>query len=173
MLPLPFHDVKVESSYNLFRGSIIIEARVPRRMAAILAADVVGYSNLMNEDEEATLAALKKCRAAADPLISSHHGRIFGSAGDSLVVEFASPVEAVRCAMEIQSSLKRLNEDLPDERRMLLRIGINLGDVMDDEGNLMGDGVNIAARLEGLADPGGVCVSKAVLDHVADKLDFG
>lgn len=144
-----------------------------RRLAAILAADVVGYSHLMSEDEEGTLAALKKSRATTDPIIVTHHGRIFGSAGDSLVAEFASPVEAVRCAMEIQSSLKQINEGLPDEKRMLLRIGINLGDIMVDGDNLMGDVVNIAVRLEGLADPGGVCVSRTVLDHVSDKVDFG
>ena len=103
-----------------------------RRLAAIFAADVVGYSHLMSKDEEGTLAALKKSRATADPIIATHHGRIFGSAGDSLVAEFSSPVEAVRCAMEIQSSLKQINAGLPDEKRMLLRIGINLGDIKVD-----------------------------------------
>jgi class 3 adenylate cyclase len=141
-----------------------------RRLAAILAADVVGYSRLMGEDEEGTLACLKAYREIIDSLIGTHHGRVFGSAGDSVIAEFASPVEAVRCATEIQLELGNRNSGLPEARRMLFRIGVNLGDIMVDGDNLFGDGVNVAARLEGLARPGGLCVSDTVLSHVRDRL---
>jgi len=143
-----------------------------RRLAAILAADAVGYSRLMSEDEEATLSMLNAYRGIVDGAIESHRGRIFGSAGDSVVAEFVSPVEAVRCAVEIQRGLRERNADVPEDRRMHFRIGVNLGDVMAEADNLLGEGVNIAARLEGLADPGGICVSRAVHDQVQDKLDL-
>ncbi len=126
----------------------------------------------MGEDEEQTLAALKQSRATIDPLVIAHHGRIFGRAGDSFIAEFASPVDAVRCAMEIQSMLEKFNLDRSDSNRFSFRIGINLGDVIDDDNDLIGDSVNIAARLESLADPGGISISRTVLDHTVDKLKF-
>ncbi len=141
-----------------------------RRLAAILAADVVGYSRLMEADEEATLATLNAYREVIDRLVADHHGRVFGSAGDSVIAEFASPVEAVRCAAEIQQEIETRNANLPEDRRMRFRIGVNLGDVMAEGGNLFGDGVNVAARLEGLAKAGGVCVSGTVFDHVRNKV---
>ena len=141
-----------------------------RRLAAILAADVVGYSRLMGADEEATLATLNAYREIIDRLVVDLHGRVFGSAGDSVIAEFASPVEAVRCAVDIQQEIEARNIDLPEDRRMHFRIGVNLGDVMAEGDNLFGDGVNIAARLEGLAEAGGVCVSGTVFDHVRNKV---
>ena len=146
--------------------------RVQRRLVAILAADVVGYGRLMGEDEEGTLATLKAYREVIDGLIAGHEGRVFGSAGDSVIAEFASAVEAVRCAVNIQRDLEERNADLPDDHRMRFRIGINLGDVMVDGNNLLGDGVNIAARVEGLAEPGGICISGAVFQQVKKRLDL-
>jgi len=149
------------------------EERVERRLAAILAADVVGYSRLMGEDEEATLAALKTLRRELiDPKVKEHHGRIVKTTGDGALVEFASVVDSVRCAVEIQREMVDRNADVPTERRIAFRIGINLGDVIIDEGDIYGDGVNVAARLEALAEPGGICVSRVVRDQVRDKLDF-
>ncbi len=144
-----------------------------RRLAAILAADVVGYSRLMEADEEATLATLNAYREVIDRLVEDHRGRVFGSAGDSVIAEFASPVEAVRCAVEIQRELEKQNAELPEDRRMRFRVGVNLGDVMAEGENLHGDGVNVAARLEGLADAGGICISRPVYDQVKNKLEFG
>jgi WD40 repeat protein/class 3 adenylate cyclase len=146
--------------------------RVQRRMAAILVADVVGYSRLMGEDEESTLAILKVYREVIDGLIARHDGRIFGSAGDSIIAEFASPVGAVRCATDIQLEIDKRNADLPELNRMRFRIGINLGDVVVDGDNLMGDGVNIAARLQTLSFPGGICISEAIYAHVRDRLSL-
>ncbi|MFQ5974091.1 MAG: adenylate/guanylate cyclase domain-containing protein [Alphaproteobacteria bacterium] len=146
---------------------------VQRKLAAILAADVAGYSRLMGEDEEATLATLKAYREVIDRLIDTHQGRVFGGAGDSLIAEFASPVEAVRCANEIQLEIDRRNTDLPEDRRMRFRIGVNLGDVMVEGDNLYGDGVNVAARLQTLAEPGGICISRAVFDQVKMQPDLG
>ena len=143
-----------------------------RRLAAILAADVVGYSRLMGVDEEATLARLNAYRAVIDGLVADHRGRVFGSAGDSVIAEFASPVEAVRCALKIQQGLESRDGDLAEDHRMRFRIGVNLGDVVAENENLHGDGVNIAARLEELAEPGGVCVSGTVYDHLGGKLDI-
>jgi len=151
------------------RTGMVVE-RVQRRLAAILAADVAGYSRLMGEDEEAALATLQAYREVIDGIIADKDGRVFGSAGDSVVAEFASPVEAVRCATEIQLELERRNAGLPEFRGMRFRIGVNLGDVLVEGGNLMGDRVNVAARLESLARPGGVCISNAVLEHVQDSL---
>ncbi len=142
------------------RRTGVVEERVQRRLAAIMAADVVGYSRLMGEDEEGTLATLKAYRGVIDELIQTHDGRVFGGAGDSVIAEFASPVEAVRCATEIQLALDQRSADVPDTRRMRFRIGVNLGDVMVEGDNLYGDGVNVAARLEGIAEPGGICVSQ-------------
>jgi adenylate cyclase len=146
---------------------------VERRLAAILAADVVGYSRLMEADEEATARTLSTYREIIEGLVASYHGRVFGSAGDSVIAEFASPVEAVRCAVDIQRELGTHNVDLPEDRRMRLRIGVNLGDVMVEGDNLLGDGVNIAARLETLADPGGISLSRSVFDQVKKQLDLG
>jgi class 3 adenylate cyclase len=146
--------------------------RVQRRMAAILAADVVGYSRLMGKDEEGTLATLKLYREIIDDLMAHHEGRVFGSAGDSVIAEFASPVEAVRCATEIQLEIDKRNADLPEPNRMRFRIGINLGDIVVDGGNLMGDGVNVAARLETLSPPGGICVSESIHAQVRDRLSL-
>jgi TolB-like protein/class 3 adenylate cyclase len=143
-----------------------------RRLAAILAADVVGYSRLMGEDEETTVRRLRAYRDVIDALIADHSGRVFGSAGDSVIAEFASPVDALRCAVEIQRSLKESNAELSEEQRMLFRIGINLGDVMVEGRNLLGDGVNVAARLESLAEPAGICISRPVRDQIRDKLDL-
>jgi adenylate cyclase len=147
------------------------EERVERRLTAILAADVAGYSRLMAADEEGTLAALKTLRReVADPKIKEHRGRIVNTTGDGLLSEFASVVDAVRCAVEVQREMAERNAGVQAERRIDLRIGINLGDVMIDDNDIFGDGVNVAARLEGLAEPGGICVSRVVRDQVRDKL---
>jgi adenylate cyclase len=145
---------------------------IKRRLAAILSADVAGYSRLMGTDEEATLATLGAWREVFDRLIARHDGRFVGSAGDSVLAEFASPVEATRCAVAVQHELAARNDELAEERRMRFRIGINLGDVMAKGGDLFGDGVNVAARLEALAEPGGICISGAVYDQVHGKLDL-
>ncbi len=144
-----------------------------RRLATILVADVVGYSRLMEADEEATVAALTACRDLIGERVAWHRGRVFGSAGDSVVAEFASPVEAVRCAVDIQRDQEARNAGLPEGRRMRLRIGVNLGDVIDEDGDLLGDGVNVAARLEALTDAGGVFVSGTVFDQVRKQPDLG
>ncbi len=144
-----------------------------RRLATILAADVVGYSRLMEADEERTVRALKACRKITDSLIADHNGRVFGSAGDSVIAEFPSPVEAVRCAVDIQHQLEAHNVELLEDRRMRFRIGVNLGDVIVEGDNLLGGGVNVAARLESLAEPGGIFLSRPVLEQVKNKLGFG
>ena len=143
-----------------------------RKLVAILAADVVGYSRLMEADEDTTIRMLDTYRRVIDGLVESHRGRVFGSAGDSVVAEFASPVEAVSCASNIQRELERRNADLPEDRRMQLRIGVNLGDVVVKGEDLLGDGVNVAARLQALADPGGIFLSGTVFDQVDGKLDL-
>src|SRR6266852_128773 len=149
------------------------EARVQRRLAAILAADVAGYSRLMGADEEGTLAALKELRRElADPKIKEHRGRIVKTTGDGLLVEFASVVDAMRCAVEVQQGMAERNAGVPEERRLQFRIGINIGDIIKDGRDIYGDGVNVAARLEALAEPGGICVNRVVRDQVRDKLDF-
>jgi adenylate cyclase len=141
-----------------------------RKLTAILCADVFGYSRLMGEDEEATLRTLTSHRKLIDSAIDQYHGRFVSSAGDSVLAEFASVVEAVNCAVEIQTGLKTENANLPSERRMEFRIGVNLGDVMVEGEQIYGDGVNVAARLESLAEPGGICISSTVHDHVSAKL---
>jgi adenylate cyclase len=147
--------------------------RVERRLAAILAADVAGYSRLMGIDEERTLADLKAHRrAVVDPKITEHRGRIVKTTGDGMLVEFASIVDAVRCAVDIQRQMAERNADVPVERRIEFRVGLNVGDIIIDDKDIYGDGVNIAARLESLAAPGGICVSRAVRDQVRNKLDF-
>ena len=138
-------------------------ARVERRLAAILAADVAGYSRLIEADEEGTLSRLKALRAELiDPKITEHHGRIVKTTGDGMLVEFASVVDALRCAAELQTALAETNTPLPRDRRIEFRIGINVGDIVVENGDIFGDGVNVAARLEGLAEPGGICVSARV-----------
>jgi adenylate cyclase len=144
-----------------------------RKLTAILCADVFGYSRLMGENEEATLLTLSSYRKTIDGLIEQHHGRFVNSAGDSVLAEFASVVEAVNCAVDIQNGVKAENADLPPERRMEFRIGVNLGDVMVEDEQIYGDGVNVAARLESMAEPGGICVSGIVHDQVRDKLALG
>lgn len=151
-----------------------IEALLERRLTAILAADVVGYSRLMGADEAGTLAALKRHRRELlEPRIADHKGRIVKLAGDSMLVEFSSVVNAVACAAAIQRGMLAANEGLPKSRRIELRIGIHLGDVIVEDGDIFGDGVNVAARLEGLADPSGIAVSASVRDHVGSRLDVG
>jgi adenylate cyclase len=143
-----------------------------RKLVAILAADVASYSRLMEVDEEGTLATLSAFRLVTDRLISQHEGRICGTAGDSILAAFGSALAAVQCAVEIQNELAHSNNELEKDRRMQFRIGINVGDVMLKDGDIFGDGVNIAARLEGLADPGGICISRGIHDHVMKKLPF-
>jgi len=140
-------------------------ARVERRLAAILAADVAGYSRLMGAEEEGTLSRLKALRAEAiDPKLSGHHGRIVKTTGDGLLAEFASVIDALRCAVEVQKAIAERNIAVAIDNRIELRIGINVGDVF-------GEGVNIAARLEGLAEPGGICVSARAQEDAAGRLD--
>ena len=149
------------------------EASVERRLAAILAGDVVGYSRLMGADEVGTLRALKAIRRElADPAIAAHHGRVVKTAGDGILIEFPSVVDAVACAVAIQDGMAARNAGVPEDKRIVLRIGINIGDIIIDEGDIHGDGVNIAARLEGIARPGTICLSKAARDQVRDKLDI-
>src|ERR1700730_12694805 len=137
-----------------------------RKLTAILCADVYGYSRLMGEDEEATLRSLSSHRKLVDSLIEQHHGRFVNSAGDSVLAEFVSVVNAVQCAVEIQTMLKAKNANLSAERRMEFRIGVNLGDVMVDGDQVYGDGVNVAARLESLAEPGAICISRTVHEQI-------
>lgn len=143
-----------------------------RKLAAIFSADVKGYSRLMGEDEAATIRTLTAYRAVMATLIEQHRGRVVDAPGDNLLAEFASVVDAVRCAVEIQHELKGRNAELPDHRRMEFRIGINLGDVVAEGERLYGDGVNIAARLESLAEAGGICISGTVHEHVENKLSL-
>jgi adenylate cyclase len=147
------------------------EERVQRRLAAILAADVVGYTQLMEQDETGTLATLKdRRRSILNPLVAAHDGRIVKVMGDGVLVEFASAVNAVGCAVELQKRMAAANDGLPDDRRILLRVGINLGDVVVEGGDLYGDGIIIAVRLQAMAEPGGICLSGSVHEQVAKKL---
>ncbi len=154
-------------------GILMAAERQQRRLATILAADVFGYSRLTAENEEDTLRTLKAYRVVIDRLIARHDGRIFNTAGDSVLAEFGSAVEAVRCAITIQEELRVRNAQTDESRRMDFRIGINVGDVLVDADNLYGDGVNIAARLEGIAAPGGICISGSVFALVKNKLSYG
>jgi TolB-like protein len=150
----------------------MVEERAQRRLAAILAADVAGYSRLMGADEEGTLAQLKAHRRdLVDPKINEHRGRIVKTIGDGILVEFASVVDALRCATEIQHGMAERNTDIPSAGRIEFRVGINVGDIIIDGNDIYGDGVNVAARLEGLAEPGGICVSGRVQEDVRGKLD--
>ncbi|WP_113361307.1 adenylate/guanylate cyclase domain-containing protein [Rhizobium sp. SYY.PMSO] len=142
-----------------------------RKLAAILAADVEGYSRLMHLDEERTLAMLTSHRAIVDGLIENANGQIFGTAGDSILAEFPSVVQAFNCAIAIQLAIDRANVGIPMDEQMNFRIGINVGDVMVKSGDIFGDGVNIAARLESLADVGGICVTRGVRDHIRDRVE--
>ena len=144
-----------------------------RRLAAIMVTDVVGYSRLIRSDEEGTLAALKALRTdLIDPKIAEHHGRVVKLMGDGMLAEFASAVDAVRAAVEAQRAVAERNADLPEDKRIAFRVGINLGDVVVDGDDIHGDGVNVAARLEGLAEAGGICISGGVYDQVRDRIDF-
>jgi adenylate cyclase len=144
-----------------------------RRLAAILAADVTGYSRLMGADEEGTLERLEALRRELlDPKIAEHNGRIVKTTGDSLLVEFASVVDAVRCAVAVQQAMPERDRGIGADNRIELRIGINVGDIVVEDGDIFGDGVNVAARLEALADAGGVFVSNTVHDQVCDRLSF-
>ncbi len=149
------------------------ETRVERRLAAILAADVVGYSRLMGIDEVSTLEALKAHRRElVDPSIASHHGRIVKTTGDGMLVEFASVVDAVGCAIVVQRGMVSRNASVADDRRIVFRVGINVGDIIIDGNDIFGDGVNIAARLEAICEPGGICISRTANDQIRDKLSL-
>src|SRR5262245_59663526 len=149
------------------------EERFQRRLAAILAADVVGFSRLMEADEADTMAALKARRKQVlEPLVAKHAGRVFKVTGDGVLVEFASAVNAVQCAVDLQQGMTAANSGQPEDRHVVLRIGVNLGDVMVEGGDLYGDGVNIAARLEAIAEPEGICLSAMIHQNVKAKLDL-
>ena len=151
----------------------MVEERIQRRLVAILAADVAGYSRLMGADEEGTHSTLIAHRTEAiDPKIREYGGRIANTAGDSVLAEFSSVVEALRCAIDIQRGISERNAGIPEERCIEFRIGLNLGDVIEQNGDLLGEGVNVAARLEGLADPGGICLSRAARDQVRDRMEI-
>jgi len=144
-----------------------------RRLAAILAADVAGYSRLIGADEGGTLQALKAIRAELiDPTIAAHNGRLVKTTGDGLLVEFSSVVDALRCATEVRAGMAERNATVPAEKRIEFRIGINMGDIVVEDGDIFGDGVNIAALLEALAEPGGICLSAAAHEQVRDRIDI-
>src|SRR5712692_10738743 len=143
-----------------------------RKIAAIMAADIAGYSRLVAEDEEETLRRLESYRAVFADFVSRFSGRIFNTAGDAILAEFPSAVDAVRCATEVQAALRTRNDHLPPEQRMWFRIGVNLGDVIVQGGDLLGDGVNVAARIQTVADPGGICISGSVYDQIQNKLSL-
>jgi len=144
-----------------------------RKLTAILSADAVEYSRLMGQDEETTVRTITAYREVLSTLIQQHNGKVLDSPGDNLLAEFVSVVDAVQCAVAVQKEIKARNDQLPENRRMQFRIGINLGDVIQEEERIYGDGVNIAARLEGLANPGGICISKTAFDHIESKLPYG
>src|SRR6516162_820666 len=144
--------------------------RVGRRLAAIVAADVAGYSRLMGLDEGGTARTLRKHRAVADALVAKHGGRSVKTTGDGVLLEFPSVIDAVECSVAVQAAMAQRNEGVPVDRQMLFRIGINLGDILIEGDDILGEGVNIAARLEGIAEPGGICISSAAYDHVRGKV---
>src|SRR5215471_10916411 len=147
--------------------------RVERKLSAILAADVAGYSRLIGMDEEGTHVQLQDhLRFLVDPKVAEHRGRVVKNTGDGMLAEFSSVLDAVRCAVEIQRGMAERNSNVPHEKRIEFRIGINIGDIIVDRGDIFGDGVNVAARLEGIAEPGGICVSGRVLEDVQGKLDI-
>jgi class 3 adenylate cyclase len=155
-------------------GSLAMEqeqpARVGRRLAAIVAADVAGYSRLMGLDEVGTARTLREHRKVTDALAAKHGGRLVKTTGDGVLLEFPSVVDAVECAVAMQAVMAQRNEGVPQDQRMLFRIGINLGDILIEGDDILGDGVNIAARLEGIADPGGICISSSAYDQVRGKV---
>src|SRR6056300_1096029 len=144
-----------------------------RKLTSIFSADVVGYSRLMGDDEAATVRTITSYRTVISSLIKQHNGTVIDSPGDNLLAEFVSVVDAVQCAVAVQKEIKARNDELTESRRMQFRIGINLGDVIQEDERIYGDGVNIAARLEGLAEPGGICISKTSFDHIESKLPYG
>src|SRR5215468_4233345 len=144
--------------------------RVGRRLAAIVAADVAGYSRLMGLDEVGTARTLREHRKVTDALVAKHGGRLVKTTGDGVLLEFPSVVDAVECAVAMQEVMAQRNEGLPADRRMLFRIGVNLGDILIEGEDILGDGVNVAARLEGIADPGGICISSSAYDQVRGKV---
>ena len=149
------------------------QVREKRRLAAILAADIVGYSRMMAADESGTLERLKAVRSELfDGKIADYDGHIVKTTGDGFLVEFASVVDAVRCAIDVQQAMADREAEIAEDRRMVFRIGVNLGDIIIEENDIFGDGVNIAARLEGLAEPGGICISRSARDQVRDKFDL-
>jgi adenylate cyclase len=155
-------------------GAAVSDGHVERKLVAIFAGDVAGYSRLMGADEEGTLRQLKAHRRElVDPKIAEHHGRIVKVTGDGILIEFASVLDAVRCAVDIQEGMAARTADIAADKRIEFRIGINVGDVIIDGDDIHGDGVNVAARLEGMADPGGICVSRVVRDQISDRLMFG
>src|SRR5712675_1298162 len=156
-----------------FGSTALATERVERRLTAILAADVAGYSRLMGVDEEGTHERLKSHRRElVDPKIREHQGRMVKTTGDGMLVEFASVVDAMRCAAEVQRGMIDREPEAPDERQIRFRIGVNLGDIIAEGGDIFGDGVNVAARLEALAEPGGICISRTVRDQIRDKLTY-
>jgi TolB-like protein/class 3 adenylate cyclase/Tfp pilus assembly protein PilF len=164
----------VQEVWGQVRGAGLTEDRVDRRLAAIMAGDIAGYSRLMSIDEEGTLRQLKAHRKElVDPKIAEHRGRIVKTTGDGILVEFVSVVDAVRCAVDIARGMRERNASTPPDRRIEFRTGINVGDIISDGNDIFGDGVNVAARLEGLAEPGGIMVSRVVYEQVRDKLNFG
>ena len=144
--------------------------RIGRRLAAIVAADVAGYSRLMGLDEVGTARVLREHRAVTDALVAKHGGRLVKSTGDGVLLEFPSVVDAVECAVAVQAVMDQRNEGVPADRRMLFRIGINLGDILIEGEDILGDGVNVAARLESIAEPGGICISSSAYDQVRGKV---
>ena len=149
------------------------ESKPRRKLAAILAADVVGFSKMMGENEDRTLRNLKACRTLTDESVKTHHGRVFGSAGDSIIAEFGSPVDAIVAAVEFQKNLRDRNNEVDPEDQMQFRVGLNMGDVIIEGDNLYGEGVNVAARLESASERGGILVSGKFHDEVRRKLELG
>ena len=172
-MPISQHAWQCKQRFRVrpLRSRPTLNQQAERQLAAVVVADIAGYSRLMGADEEGTLAQLKACRRdLIDPGIARHRGRIVKTTGDGLLIEFSSSVEAVRFAVEMQQSMIDRNADVPDHKRIRFRIGINLGDVIVDDKDLYGDAVNIAARLETLADPGGICISRSVHEQIRDRL---
>ncbi len=149
------------------------EKKTTRKLTAILSADVKGYSLLMADDESFTIKTLKEYRNLMSTLIQENNGRVVDAPGDNLLAEFSSAVDAVECAVEIQKQLKTKNDQLEEDKKLQYRIGVNIGDVVQDGDRIYGSGVNVAARIEGLADPGGICISRNAYGQIHDKLDLG
>src|ERR1700759_1165800 len=148
------------------------QVRIGRRLAAIVAADVAGYSRLMGLDEVGTARALREHRAVTDVLVARHGGRLVKTTGDGVLLEFPSVVDAVECAVAVQAVMAERNQGVPVDGRMLFRIGINLGDILIEGDDILGDGVNVAARLEGIAEPGGICISSSAYEQVRNKVSL-